>query len=62
MSTSTNRIPNVTLSDGEVIPQLGFGVFQVPPQDTAEVATRKSANAALGNIARNSAAICEAAR
>lgn len=28
------------LHDGETIPQLGFGVFQVPPQDTAEVATR----------------------
>lgn len=28
------------LSDGEVIPQLGFGVFQVPPEDTAEVVTR----------------------
>jgi 2,5-diketo-D-gluconate reductase A len=40
MSTSTNKIPNVALSDGEVIPQLGFGVFQVPPAETAEVATQ----------------------
>jgi 2,5-diketo-D-gluconate reductase A len=28
------------LSDGATIPQLGFGVFQVPPQDTAEAVTR----------------------
>lgn len=30
----------VSLSDGNAIPQLGFGVFQVPPEGTAEVATR----------------------
>jgi 2,5-diketo-D-gluconate reductase A len=40
MTTSTNNIPDVTLSDGAVIPQLGFGVFQVPPQETAEAVTR----------------------
>ncbi|HEY5317056.1 MAG TPA: aldo/keto reductase [Solirubrobacteraceae bacterium] len=40
MTSSTSRIPNVALNDGETIPQLGFGVFQVPPEDTAEVATR----------------------
>ena len=40
MTTSTGRIPNLDLHDGEAIPQLGFGVFQVPPEDTAEVATR----------------------
>lgn len=27
-------VPNVRLSDGVEIPQLGFGVFQVPPEDT----------------------------
>jgi 2,5-diketo-D-gluconate reductase A len=37
MSTSTSNIPNVTLSDGNEIPQLGFGVFQIPPEDTTEV-------------------------
>ena len=37
---TTTNIPTVTLSDGEGIPQLGFGVFQVPPQDTAAVATQ----------------------
>lgn len=40
MTTPTSKIPTVSLSDGSVIPQLGFGVFQVPPKDTAEVVTR----------------------
>jgi 2,5-diketo-D-gluconate reductase A len=40
MSTSQSNVPTVRLNDGEEIPQLGFGVFQVPPTDTAEVATR----------------------
>ena len=31
------HIPNLTLNDGHTIPQLGFGVFQVPPEDTAEI-------------------------
>jgi 2,5-diketo-D-gluconate reductase A len=30
-------IPHLTLHDGVKIPQLGFGVFQVPPDDTQEV-------------------------
>jgi 2,5-diketo-D-gluconate reductase A len=30
-------IPTVTLHDGIEIPQLGFGVFQVPPDDTQRV-------------------------
>jgi 2,5-diketo-D-gluconate reductase A len=29
-------IPNIGLNDGNQIPQLGFGVFQIPPEDTAE--------------------------
>jgi 2,5-diketo-D-gluconate reductase A len=29
-----STIPNITLYDGVVIPQLGFGVFQVPPEET----------------------------
>ncbi len=32
----TNPVPEIALSDSAAIPQLGFGVFQVPPQDTAE--------------------------
>ncbi len=33
-------VPQITLNDGEKIPQLGFGVFQIPPEDTAEAVTR----------------------
>lgn len=33
-------IPTITLNDGAAIPQLGFGVFQVPPPETAEAVTR----------------------
>ncbi len=40
MTSSITRVPVVSLSDGNGIPQLGFGVFQVPAEDTAEVATR----------------------
>jgi 2,5-diketo-D-gluconate reductase A len=28
-------VPAISLNDGTTIPQLGFGVFQIPPQDTA---------------------------
>ena len=37
MSFSTESVPVITLRDGAKIPQLGFGVFQVPPEDTAAV-------------------------
>jgi 2,5-diketo-D-gluconate reductase A len=40
MTSPADTVPQITLSDGVEIPQLGFGVFQVPPDDTAEVATR----------------------
>src|ERR1044072_906837 len=30
------QVPNITLNDGNTIPQLGFGVFQIEPKDTAE--------------------------
>ncbi len=33
-------IPTVSLHDGVRIPQLGFGVFQVPPRETQQVAER----------------------
>jgi 2,5-diketo-D-gluconate reductase A len=29
-------VPTITLNNGVEIPQLGFGVFQVPPEDTKE--------------------------
>jgi 2,5-diketo-D-gluconate reductase A len=29
-------VPTITLNDGRPIPQLGFGVFQIPPAETAK--------------------------
>ena len=29
------QIPTIALNDGNSIPQLGFGVFQIPPEETA---------------------------
>jgi len=29
-------VPSITLNDGKTIPQLGFGVFQIPPDETAQ--------------------------
>jgi len=34
-------VPSTQLNDGNSIPQLGFGVFQIPPEETAE-ATRRA--------------------
>src|ERR1700687_267167 len=34
--SAMSRIPVVALNDGEYIPQLGFGVFQIEPARTAE--------------------------
>lgn len=31
-----SAVPNITLNDGNTIPQLGFGVFQIEPKDTAK--------------------------
>jgi 2,5-diketo-D-gluconate reductase A len=36
MSTSTDQVPQIPLGGGEEIPQLGFGVFQVPPEQTEQ--------------------------
>jgi 2,5-diketo-D-gluconate reductase A len=36
MTSSISQVPNITLRDEIQIPQLGFGVFQVPPDQTAE--------------------------
>jgi 2,5-diketo-D-gluconate reductase A len=33
-------VPDVRLNDGNTIPQLGFGVFQIPPEETAEAVGR----------------------
>jgi 2,5-diketo-D-gluconate reductase A len=40
MSFSTSQVPTIPLRGDIEIPQLGFGVFQVPPEETAEAATR----------------------
>jgi 2,5-diketo-D-gluconate reductase A len=32
-------VPNLTMNDGRAIPQLGFGVFQVPPEQTTQAVT-----------------------
>jgi 2,5-diketo-D-gluconate reductase A len=34
--TTLNTVPSITLNDGNAIPQLGFGVFQIEPKDTAK--------------------------
>ena len=31
MTTKTDQVPRITLRGDTEIPQLGFGVFQVPP-------------------------------
>ena len=33
-------IPKITLNDGNTIPQLGFGVFQIAPRDTAQTVSK----------------------
>lgn len=30
------QVPNITLNDGRTIPQLGYGVYQVPPEEAAD--------------------------
>jgi 2,5-diketo-D-gluconate reductase A len=34
--TTNQAVPTVTLNDGKTIPQLGFGVFQIEPENTLE--------------------------
>jgi 2,5-diketo-D-gluconate reductase A len=40
MSSTTDHVPRISLRGDTEIPQLGFGVFQVPPEDTADVVGR----------------------
>jgi 2,5-diketo-D-gluconate reductase A len=35
-----STVPTVELNDGRTIPQLGFGVFQIPPEETAQAVGR----------------------
>jgi 2,5-diketo-D-gluconate reductase A len=38
--TQATSVPSIALHDGVEIPQLGFGVFQVPPEKTQDAAER----------------------
>ena len=38
-TTSTTAVPNVQVNNGVQIPQLGFGVFQIDPAETAAAVT-----------------------
>jgi 2,5-diketo-D-gluconate reductase A len=40
LSTTPTTIPTIELNDGRAIPQLGFGVFQIPPPETAQATGR----------------------
>jgi len=40
MTETTSAVPTVTLNNGSTIPQFGYGVFQVPPEDTAELVAK----------------------
>jgi 2,5-diketo-D-gluconate reductase A len=37
---TTTTVPDIKLNDGNTIPQLGFGVFQIDPSETAEAVER----------------------
>jgi 2,5-diketo-D-gluconate reductase A len=36
MATTETSVPTITLNNGVQIPQLGFGVFQIPPAETKQ--------------------------
>lgn len=67
--TKTSQVPSIKLNDGHSIPQLGFGVFQVPPEEAAEVVTHAlrtgyrsiDTAAAYGNEAEVGEAIADSA-
>lgn len=37
---AANSVPDIPLNDGNTIPQLGFGVFQIPPEETAQAVAK----------------------
>jgi 2,5-diketo-D-gluconate reductase A len=39
MTSITDQVPRIALRDDGQIPQLGFGVFQIPQEDTVEAVT-----------------------
>jgi 2,5-diketo-D-gluconate reductase A len=44
-----SSVPSITLNDGNTIPQLGFGVFQIPPDQTA-TAVRSALDAGYRHV------------
>jgi 2,5-diketo-D-gluconate reductase A len=40
MTSTIDQVPRVLLRPDVAIPQLGYGVFQVPPRETEEVVAR----------------------
>ena len=66
MSASTDQVPSIALRGDVEIPQLGYGVFQVPPAETTE-ATLRALQAGYRHIDtaaayRNEAAVGQAIR
>jgi diketogulonate reductase-like aldo/keto reductase len=66
MSSPARQIPTLPLGAGEQIPQLGYGVFQVPPKET-ELAVAEALSAGYRHIDtaaayRNEGAVGEALR
>ena len=49
MSTSAQQTPTLPIAPNEQIPQLGFGVFQVPPKET-EVAVAEALSAGYRHL------------
>ena len=49
MSSQTDQIPRISLRPDVEIPQLGYGVFQVPPDET-EVAVARALEAGYRHI------------
>jgi 2,5-diketo-D-gluconate reductase A len=49
VNTGVGNVPLITLNDGNRIPQLGFGVFQIPPKETA-TAVRHACEAGYRHI------------
>ena len=41
-----STVPSITLNDGDTIPQLGFGVFQIEPKATAKAVSEALARSA----------------
>ena len=66
MRSSAQEIPTVALGSGEQIPQLGYGVFQIPPKETeravAEALSLGYRHIDTATAYRNEAAVGEALR